>query len=55
MSLGGGGVWEGGGLTYPLPPRKFLLKATLPPPKILQSKILEKKGIFEEIFDSFSK
>ena len=43
MSLGG--VWGGGwgGLKYPLPPMKFLLKA----------KILEKNGIFEEIFDFF--
>jgi hypothetical protein len=43
----------GGSLKYPLPPMKFLLKATLPPPKILLSKILEKNGIFEEIFDFF--
>jgi hypothetical protein len=32
---------------------KLLLKAALPPPKILQRKFLEKNGIFEEIFDFF--
>jgi hypothetical protein len=33
MSLGGlGGGW--GGFKYPLPPMKFSLKATLPPPKM---------------------
>jgi hypothetical protein len=34
---------------------KFSLKSTLPTPKILRSKILEKNGIFEEIFDFFGK
>ena len=47
MSLGGG---EGGGLKYPLPPMKFSLKATLPQPKILRRKILEKKWHFWNFF-----
>ncbi len=34
MSLGVGGMGGGWGLKYPLPPMKFLLKATLPLPKM---------------------
>jgi hypothetical protein len=48
------GGMGGGGLKYPLPPMKFLLKATLPPPKMAFLKkfltFLAKKCHFSEIF-----
>jgi hypothetical protein len=41
------GVGEGGGLKYPLPPMKFLLKATLPPTKMFGKKMT----FFQKFFD----
>jgi hypothetical protein len=50
MSLGGWGM--GGGLEYPLPPMKFLLKATFSPPKILIF-LDQKYTFFQKFFWTF--